>query len=102
MWKNHVPFETDQGTGEPLVDEVLDKWGRELASRGITVLAVDSLTPRTSQDIPDAEWQVQCGWSYDQGVSENTVRPRDAEAAQAWLAARGDVDAARIGLMGWS
>ena len=48
MWKNHVPFETDQGTGEPLVDEVLDKWGRELASRGITVLAVDSFTPRTS------------------------------------------------------
>lgn len=102
MWTDDVPFETDQLTGEPLVDEVLEKWGRELASRGFTALAVDSFTPRTPEGTPDAEWQDQCGWSYDEGVSENTVRPLDAEAAQAWLAARQDVDAARIGLMGWS
>lgn len=102
MWRNQIPRELDPVTHEPRVQEYLEKWGRRLAEAGYVAVAVDSYTPRRPATETESTWQDQCGWKYDKGVSENTVRPGDAEATQAWLASRADVNAARIGVMGWS
>lgn len=99
MWKD-APYQTDPVTGEPRINSYLSKWGRKLAENGYVVLAVDSYTSRTP--VGNTTWQNQCGWNYDQGVNENTVRPLDASAARNWLAALPAVNASRIGLMGWS
>jgi dienelactone hydrolase len=102
MWRNGIPHELDPVTQQPRVEQYLDKWGRRLAEAGYIAVAVDSYTARRPADRTESAWQDQCNWEYDQGVSENTVRPGDAEAARAWLAARSDVKADKIGLMGWS
>lgn len=101
MWKD-TPHQTDPVTGEPVLNGYLMKWGRKLAESGYVVLSVDSFSSRKPADKTVAQWQNQCGWSYDQGVNENTVRPGDAAAARAWLAALTWVDVSRVGLMGWS
>ena len=73
-------------------------WARFWASEGYAALLVDSFAPRgyasgfgrgTYGDRPAA-------------VSEQTVRPLDADGAAAFLQARTDVIADRIGLFGWS
>lgn len=74
-------------------------WGEYWAARGYLALHVDSFGPRArahgygrnSHDAPER-----------QAVNEMTVRPLDAEAALAYLAARADVQKDRIMLQGWS
>ncbi|MFJ9449777.1 dienelactone hydrolase family protein [Herbaspirillum sp. NPDC101397] len=74
-------------------------WGEYWAARGYLALHVDSFGPRgrahgygrNSHDLPER-----------QAVNELTVRPLDAEAALAYLAARDDVRKDSIMLQGWS
>lgn len=74
------------------------QWGRFWAERGYLALHVDSFGARGyPQGFPIG--------SYSQRpaeVNEQTVRPLDAYGALAYLRARGDVVAERIGLQGWS
>lgn len=73
-------------------------WARFWAGEGYVALLVDSFAPRgyptgfgrgTYADRPPE-------------VGEQTVRPLDADGAAAYLQARSDVLADRIGLLGWS
>ena len=74
-------------------------WGEFWAARGVLAMLPDSFGPRGkahgfgrfTHDDPDRD-----------SVNEKTVRPLDAEGALAYLAARRDVDGARIVLQGWS
>lgn len=68
-------------------------WAEHFRAEGYLVLHVDSFGPRGVKEI--------CTQAR-RAVSPATDRPRDAHAALHWLAARRDVDAARIGLVGWS
>jgi carboxymethylenebutenolidase len=73
-------------------------WGRFLAERGYLAILVDSFGPRGHGDGFGRH-------SYDSRppeVSEQTVRPLDAYGAIAYLRTRSDVDAKRIGVLGWS
>jgi carboxymethylenebutenolidase len=73
-------------------------WARYWAGQGYVALLVDGFAPRgnpagfgraTYADRPPE-------------VSEQTVRPLDADGAAAFLRARTDVISDRIGLLGWS
>ncbi len=74
-------------------------WGDYWAARGYLALLPDSFGPRGkahgfgrfTHDDPDRD-----------SVNELTVRPLDAEGALVYLRGRGDVDANRIFLQGWS
>ncbi len=74
-------------------------WGEFWASRGVIALLPDSFGPRGkahgfgrfTHDDPERA-----------SVNELTVRPLDAEGALVYLRTRGDVDANRILLQGWS
>jgi len=74
-------------------------WGEFWASRGVIALLPDSFGPRGkghgfgrfTHDDPERA-----------SVNELTVRPLDAEGALVYLRTRGDVDANRIVLQGWS
>ncbi len=69
-------------------------WAEELADWGYTALIVDSFTPRGVKRICEAENGV---WArFDR------FRPQDAQAALSYLKSLPEVDANRIGLMGWS
>ena len=65
-----------------------------LTARGFHVLVVDSLTPRGETEI--------CTQPARTRTVTQLQRRRDALAAIDWLAGRDDVDATRIGLIGWS
>ena len=71
---------------------------RELAARlnalGIHALVTDSLTPRGEKEL--------CTQRTGTRAVTMTQRRRDALGALQWLAARPDVDPARIGILGWS
>lgn len=71
---------------------------REIAARlnalGVGALVVDSLTPRGEKEL--------CTQRNGQRRVTQTQRRRDALGALQWLAAQPGVDAARLGLMGWS
>jgi len=73
-------------------------WAEFWASQGFIALVVDSFGPRGYHGgFPRG--------SYSQRpaeVSEQTVRPLDAYGALAYLRARPDVMADRVGLQGWS
>ena len=74
-------------------------WGAYWAQHGYAALLVDSFGPRGrahgyGRHTHDDADRV--------AVNERTVRPLDAEAALAWLAARPDVRADRVMLQGWS
>jgi carboxymethylenebutenolidase len=73
-------------------------WGREWAAHGYVALLVDGFGPRSyPQGFPR--------YSYNDRppeLDEVTKRPLDAYAGLAYLRTRPDVDAGRIGLMGWS
>ena len=73
-------------------------WGREWAEAGYIALLVDGFGPRGyPQGFPR--------FSYDNRpdeLNEVTIRPLDAYGALAYLRARRDVTADRIGLQGWS
>ena len=68
-------------------------WMRLLGSRGFAVLAIDSLAPR---GFPTGCLR---GPHRRRLYAE---RPGDAYAGLLYLQARGDIDTARVGLMGWS
>ena len=70
----------------------------ELAARlnalGVHVLVTDSLTPRGEKQL--------CTQRVGQRSVTQLQRRRDALGALQWLAAQPGVDAARLGLLGWS
>jgi carboxymethylenebutenolidase len=92
-----------RGKSSPCNASTLSKrhmmWGEFWAARGVLAILPDSFGPRGkaygfgrfTHDDPDRD-----------SVNEKTVRPLDAEGALAYLAARRDVDGARIVLQGWS
>ncbi len=63
------------------------------ASQGYVTLAVDLYRGKVA-DTPDLAHELSRGLPEDQGV-------RDLTSALKWLAARKDVDASRIGAVGW-
>jgi dienelactone hydrolase len=65
-----------------------------LHARAFHVLVVDSLTPRGEKET--------CTQRTGKRRVTQTQRRRDALAAVEWLAQRPEVDAKRIGLLGWS
>ena len=69
-------------------------WGEFLASQGFVALMLDSFTPRGIKEI--------CTQKYRERTLKEADRISDAYAVLAWLRGRGDVDAARIGILGWS
>ncbi len=69
-------------------------WGEYLASQGYTALMLDSFTSRGIKEI--------CTVAMSARTLKESERAGDANAALAWLAAQKDVDAAHIGLLGWS
>lgn len=74
-------------------------WGAYWVQHGYAALLVDSFGPRGrahgyGRHTHEAADRI--------AVNERTVRPLDAEAALAWLAARPDVHADRVMLQGWS
>jgi carboxymethylenebutenolidase len=73
-------------------------WGHAWADAGYIALLVDDFGPR---GYPQGFGR----FSYDSRpaeLNEVTVRPLDAAGALAWLRARPDVIADRVGLQGWS
>jgi dienelactone hydrolase len=104
-WSNRTVGATN-GNGTPNLQNQVEKWALRLVSEGIVVLAVDSYTRRQPSSVPvsdSALWQDQCaGRTYAGRVDPYTTRVLDARAARAWLAADNHLDAARIGLLGWS
>lgn len=70
------------------------EWATRLNNTGYAALLVDSFTPRNVD-------QNQCN-NGGVGVSEINDRPRDANAAQKYLAKQRTIDATRIVLIGWS
>jgi len=73
-------------------------WARFWANAGYVALLVDGFAPR---GYPTGFGRGTYG-ARPPEVSEQTVRPLDADGAAAFLQARGDVIADRIGLLGWS
>lgn len=69
------------------------QWNALLVKRGYAVLHVDSFGPRGLRETCTLR---------DPPVRPERERPFDAYGALAWLQARQDIEAARIGLMGWS
>jgi dienelactone hydrolase len=73
-------------------------WARFLAGHGYVALLVDGFAPR---GYPTGFGRGTYG-NRPSEVSEQTVRPLDADGAAAFLQARTDVIPDRIGLLGWS
>ncbi|HEX6706646.1 MAG TPA: dienelactone hydrolase family protein [Albitalea sp.] len=77
---------------------VLDRRMRDYATllneAGLHALVVDSLTPRGEKQI--------CTQRVRSRLITQAHRRIDALSSLEWLAARPDVDAARMGLLGWS
>jgi dienelactone hydrolase len=69
-------------------------YAKLLNQQGMHALVLDSLTARGEKEL--------CTQRTGQRRITQTQRRRDALGALAWLAARDDVDAARLGLIGWS
>jgi dienelactone hydrolase len=68
-------------------------WAEHWRKRGYLAVLVDSFGPRGQKEICTQRGRA---------ITPHQDRPRDAYAALAWLAARPDVDPARIHLQGWS
>ena len=69
-------------------------WGEYLAAHGYVALMLDSFTSRGLKEI--------CTVKYRSRPIKESERVGDAYAALAWLAARPDVAADRVALLGWS
>jgi len=69
------------------------QWSELLATNGFVTLLVDSFTPRGQPRICE---------QLTRTILVNRERVEDAYAASQWLARRADVQADRIGLIGWS
>ncbi len=93
------PAGTGKHPGLVLIHEWwgLNDWAKgkakEFAAKGYVVLAVDLYRGQVTDD-PDTAHQLMRGLPEDRAT-------RDLKAAFAWLASRPDVDAARIGSVGW-
>lgn len=74
-------------------------WTAYWLARDYVVLHVDSFGPR---GVAHGFGRHTHGTPARAAVNELTVRPLDAEGALAWLAARAEVNPARIMLQGWS
>jgi dienelactone hydrolase len=73
-------------------------WGELWAANGYVAVLVDGFGPRGHPTgFPRFSYNTR-----PDAVNEVTVRPLDAYGALAWLRTRQDIDAARIGLQGWS
>lgn len=73
-------------------------WAQALAARGHVALLVDGFGPRGhAGGFPRGSYR-----DRPAAVDEQVVRPLDALGAAAWLRTRADVDATRLGLLGWS
>jgi dienelactone hydrolase len=77
--------------GEPTAS--YDFWAEHFRARGHVVVLVDSFGPRGEKEI--------CTQSQRK-VTSTADRPREAYSALRWLAARDDVDAGRVHVLGWS
>lgn len=73
-------------------------WGELWAQNGFIALMVDGFGPR---GFP-AGFDHASYANRPESVNEVTIRPLDAYGALTWLRARADVDAAHVGLQGWS
>lgn len=81
--------------GQVSISSIYREWADRLTAAGYVALLVDSFGPRNAGN--------QCGNGAGTGVSEIFDRPADALAGRNFLAAGGyGVNAARIGLLGWS
>ena len=83
------PYDAD---GKPT--RRMHDYAKLLNEQGMHALVLDSLTPRGEKEL--------CTQRTGQRRVTQTQRRRDALGALQWLAARADVDAARLGLIGWS
>jgi carboxymethylenebutenolidase len=73
-------------------------WGRLWAAQGYVAIMVDGFGPRGyPQGFPRFSYK-----SRPEDLNEVAVRPLDAYGALAYLRARPDVAADRVGLIGWS
>ena len=87
------------GCGGPYVREGvlsarMHAYAKLLNAHGMHALVLDSLTPRGEKEL--------CTQRTGQRRVTQIQRRRDALGALQWLAARDDVDGARLGLLGWS
>jgi dienelactone hydrolase len=87
------------GCGGPYAREAalssrMRQYARLLNEQGMHALVLDSLTPRGEREL--------CTQRAGERKVTQTQRRRDALGALEWLAARSDVDRARLGLLGWS
>ena len=69
------------------------RWAEHLAQHGFVALLLDSFRPRGQREICTQQ---------DRPILPGRDRSRDAYAALRWLAARPDIDPARIHVLGWS
>ncbi|MDP5241178.1 dienelactone hydrolase family protein [Uliginosibacterium sp. 31-16] len=69
-------------------------WGEALAAQGYTALMLDSLGSRGIKEL--------CTQKFSERKLKEADRRGDAYAALAYLRSRSDIDAKRIGLLGWS
>ena len=76
------------------LSERMREYARLLNEHGLHALVLDSFTPRGQHEL--------CTQRVGQRSITQTKRRLDALAAIAWLARRTDVDAKRIGMLGWS
>ena len=76
------------------LSERMQDYRQLLNAEGWHVLVLDSLTPRGEREL--------CTQKIGTRAVTMTERRRDALGALQWLAARSDVDATRLALLGWS
>lgn len=69
-------------------------WGEYLANHGYTTLMLDSFTSRGIKEL--------CTQKFAERTLKEADRVGDAYAALAFLRGQRDVDAGRIGILGWS
>lgn len=110
IWSNRTPDATN-GDGTPNLQNHIEKWAIQLADAGYIALVVDSYTPRdpnpTGTLAQRQNWQNQCSGAANAAkVNPYTTRVLDTRAAYDYLTTDdeldGQVDADRIGLLGWS
>jgi dienelactone hydrolase len=75
------------------VGQNIDRMARILAAKGYAALVVDSFGARAIRDACAGRWPT---------VEQAIERVADIRAAVQWLAARDDVDPARVAVMGYS
>ena len=112
MWSNGVvgkKFTSGAKKGTPDLQNHIEKWGWELAARGIVALAVDSYTPRWDGLIASTTWQNQCyGTPMAGAVDPYVTRVADIGRARTYLIGLRNVsnqpriNANKLALLGWS